>query len=167
MSGPHLDFGICYYSNGNQINLPVKYFLGHLDGWNNGNDLDFIQPPRIYHDSAFGTTVEVIAYGFWNGPASSSDLTLTLYMRPSSDQSGTFQEYTMIRDSSTPHRFYLNLAHRGYNYQNVDFYIKVMKKGDDSTFITRPLQYESEAPTKFYSAYISPGSISPLGQLQE
>ena len=154
--GYHLDFGICFYdTGGNQINLPVKYFLGHLSGWNSGNDLDFIQPPRFYHDDNYATMVEVIAYAL--GGSNPTSLELSVYMGTNSPPSS---KYTMVKDSSNPQRYYLILANRGFDNRTVNLYIELKRTGFTG-YVTRPLEYFNSPPSFYYRVPIATGIITP------
>lgn len=145
----HLHFNFCIYDAAtNRMALPAKYFLGHLAGWSNGNDLDFVQPPRFVSDGA-GTQVEVIAYGMGgSSPTNLEVVALIGYGTPS-------VPLTLVRDPANPRRYYGSLSGLGYNGTTANVYIQVKRPGVSLTrYVTRPMQYQTNPPAVYYSVYI-------------
>lgn len=166
--GYHLDFGfdIYMYVDGStkRIPMPAKYFFGNISGWNGGKDLDFVSPPRIYHDYNYGTMLEFYAYP--KGTTDSKNLYIEAYI----GTSGTPNKKVIVyQDVNDPQRYYAYLVGQGYDYQTVNLYYKVGREGWDFNdhFVTRPLQKYATAPDKYYSVYIEQGAIFPTSVEEE
>ncbi|PTQ56175.1 MAG: hypothetical protein BSOLF_0747 [Candidatus Carbobacillus altaicus] len=165
-TGPHLDFRIVYYkTSSSYIVLPNKYFF-NTSGWNNGLDLDFIQPPRFYFDPNYGTMVDVIVY-----PKGATDSLPTVRLHI---KNGTSYDVITLTKQGTSDRYYAYLVGRGYDNKTVQVFLSVERKkggtNESLGFITRPLQYYSSdvtpvnvtAPSNLYSVFIQYGAIRPF-----
>jgi len=152
----HLDFGFDIYINGTRTPLPGKYFF-NTTSWNNGMDLDFVQPPRTWYDSAYGTMLEVYVYP--KGTTDNQIVTPVVVIGADGQNPYTI---TMFKDPSNPKRFYTYLVGSGYDNQYANLYIKVERTGIPG-YVTRPLEKFDEAPSKFYNVYVKTGSIIPSG----
>lgn len=154
--GYHLDFGWDIYLNSNRTPLPGKYFFNNITSWNNGMDLDFIQPPRTWYDSMYGTMLEIYIYP--KGTTDPSTVYPELFIGPIT---GTPKDkITMFQDSENPKRFYAYLAGAGYDNDYANLYISVRREGING-YITRPIEKFDDVPSKFYKVYVQPGSIPP------
>ncbi|MBA1335443.1 MAG: hypothetical protein HPY66_1066 [Firmicutes bacterium] len=160
IGGYHLDFGWDMYTSSKRIPLPGKYFFD-TSSWNNGMDLDFIQPPRTWYDSKYGTMLEIYIYP--KGTTDSSTVNPILYI---GSTTGTpTKQITVFRDPNNSKRFYAYLAGAGYDNGYANLYISVTRNGI-SGYVTRPIEKFNAIPSKFYKVYIQPGSIT-LNQMPD
>lgn len=150
--GYHLDFGFDYFESSTRLPLPLKYFF-NTTSWNNGKDLDFAQPARIYFDSAKGTMLEIFVYP--KGTNDGAALTLTTYI--GADGQVPTKAIPMFKDTSNPQRYYTYLVGSGFDKKYANVYVKIVRDSM-SGYVTRPVDKYNAAPSMFYRAYINTGS---------
>lgn len=155
IGGYHLDFGWDIYLDSSRTPLPGKYFFNDITSWNNGMDLDFIQPPRTWYDKMYGTMLEVYIYP--KGTIDPNTVRPKLYIGASTET--PTNEITMFQDSNDPKRFYAFLAGAGYDDSYANLYISVTRDTING-YVTRPIEKFNSIPSKFYKVYIQSGIIN-------
>lgn len=150
-----LEFGFSTTMTGgwsaeNRIVLPLEYFYSAVNGWTNGKDLDFINVPRAYQ-GLVGTVVEARVHAL---DGVGGDPSAWIWVRL--ENGAQWQRYEMYESPIDPGLFSRCLAHLGYDFRYVQYWVEVRRTNSTLGYVSRPLHYYTKEPGEYYKTYVQP-----------